>query len=35
MTTLAQELFYQNVRYYWRAAMNECVCEFRRICVMR
>lgn len=35
MTTLAQELFYQEVRRYWRRAMNECVTEFRRLCVIR
>lgn len=34
MTTLAQELFYQEVRMYWRRAMSECVAEFRRLCVI-
>lgn len=34
MTTLAQELFYQNVRHDWRVAMKECLSELRRICVV-
>lgn len=35
MTTLAQELFHQCVRRHWRAAMNECLAECRRVCVIR
>jgi hypothetical protein len=35
MTTLAQELFYQSVRQYWRDAMTKCLNENRRLCVVR
>ena len=35
MTTLAQDLFYHHVRLYWRAAMNECLAECRRVCAVR
>lgn len=34
MTTLAQDLFYQHVRRVWRAAMNECLDERRRLCAI-
>ena len=35
MTTLAQDLFYLYVRRFWRSAMNECLAEYRRVCVVR
>jgi hypothetical protein len=35
MTTLAQDLFHQRVRRTWRAAMNECLSECRRVCLVK
>jgi hypothetical protein len=35
MTTLAQDLFYLRVTRHWLTAMNECLAEFRRLCVIR
>lgn len=35
MTTLAQDLFYQRVRRDWRRAMNECLANCRRLCVIQ
>lgn len=35
MTTLAQDLFHLQIRRYWRAAMNECLANCRRVCVIR
>lgn len=35
MTTLAQDLFYHHARRYWRSAMNECLAECRRVCVVQ
>lgn len=35
MTTLAEELFHQRVRRRWRDAMNECLEQCRRMCVIR
>lgn len=35
MTTLAQDLFYLHVRRDWRDAMNECLADCRRLCVIR
>jgi hypothetical protein len=34
MTTLAQDLFYQRARRNWRSAMNECLAECRRVCLV-
>ena len=34
MTTLAQDLFYQSARREWRRAMNECLAQWRRVCVI-
>jgi hypothetical protein len=34
MTTLAQELFFQNVRRCWREAMLECLAEHHRVSVL-
>jgi len=35
MTTLAQDLFYLHARPYWREALNECLSQCRRVCVLR
>jgi hypothetical protein len=35
MTTLAQDLFNQRVTRHWVTAMNECLAEYRRLCVLR
>jgi hypothetical protein len=35
MTTLAQDLFHQRVRRNWRNAMNECLSQCRRVCVIQ
>jgi|tagenome__1003787_1003787.scaffolds.fasta_scaffold20875508_2 hypothetical protein len=34
MTTLAQDLFYQRIRRCWREAMNECLAQCHRVCVI-
>lgn len=35
MTTLAQDLFHLHVRRHWRDAMDECLAQWRRVCVIR
>lgn len=34
MTSLAQDLFHLSVRRAWRAAMHECLAQWRRVCVI-
>ena len=34
MTTLAQDLYYQQARLEWREAMHECLAQFRRVSVI-
>jgi hypothetical protein len=34
MLTLTQELFFQRARRCWRQAMNECLAECHRVCLL-
>lgn len=35
MTTLAEELFNLHVRRCWREALDDCLAEHHRVCVLR